>query len=62
MRDDRSNLPHQGDKLKYERPQLTRIGSLETITRHAAGGTNFDKDFAAGDPCCGAFSDFPTKT
>jgi hypothetical protein len=56
MRDDRSNSLQSG-KVKYEKPQLTRIGTLESITQHAAGGTNFDKDFASGDPCCGTFSD-----
>ncbi len=61
MRDDRSNPSHQGGKLKYERPQLTRIGSLEDITRHAATGNATDASFGTGTPVHNlTFSDYPT--
>jgi hypothetical protein len=40
----------QGSKLKYEKPQLVRIGTLETITRHASDGYALDQSFPGRTP------------
>ena len=58
MQDDRTNCSGSG-KLAYEKPQLTRIGSLEDVTRNASSGHALDKDFARGSTDL-TFSDFPT--
>jgi hypothetical protein len=47
MNDDHSVL-FQNGKLAYERPQLTRIGTLESITQHASTGHALDVGFGAG--------------
>ena len=39
-----------GGKLKYEKPELLRIGTLESITRHAAHGYATDQAFPAETP------------
>jgi hypothetical protein len=49
MRDDRSSLS-EGGKLKYEKPAVTRIGTLEKVTQHAATGYALDTDYPAGTP------------
>ncbi len=47
-----------GAKLKYEKPQLVRIGTLETITRHASTGYALDAGFTLGTPATSiTFSD-----
>jgi hypothetical protein len=40
----------QGGKLKYEKPQLVRIGTLEAVTRHAADGYALDQSFPGRTP------------
>ena len=37
-------------KLRYEKPAVTRIGTLENITRHASTGWATDAAFPAGTP------------
>ena len=39
-----------GGKLKYEKPQLARIGTLENITRAAKSGYALDASFGDGTP------------
>jgi len=39
-----------GGKLKYEKPQLVRIGTLENITRHASDGYALDQSFPGRTP------------
>jgi hypothetical protein len=49
MRDISSGLS-EGGKLRYEKPQLQRIGTLETITRHASDGYALDQNFSMDTP------------
>jgi hypothetical protein len=49
MRDISSGFS-QGGKLAYEKPQLQRIGTLETITKHASTGYALDAGFTQGTP------------
>ena len=45
-------------KLRYEKPAVTRIGTLEDVTQHASTGHATDASFGAGTPLSGlTFSD-----
>jgi hypothetical protein len=57
MRESHSNPP-RGSKLRYEKPAVTRIGTLENVTQHASNGHALDAGFGAGTPASGlTFSD-----
>lgn len=57
---DRCGNSSESGKLKYEKPQLTRIGTLETITQHAGSGWALDANFGAGTAYGDlTFSDLP---
>jgi hypothetical protein len=43
------NAPDRS-KVQYETPTLTRIGTFETITQHAAGGGFTDAAFPSHTP------------
>jgi len=49
MRNVSSDFSTDG-KLKYEKPQLVRIGTLENITRHASDGYALDQSFPGRTP------------
>jgi hypothetical protein len=57
MGENHSNTPRDS-KLRYEKPAVTRIGTLEDVTQHASSGHALDAGFGAGTPASGlTFSD-----
>ena len=45
-----STIEREGEKLPYEVPTVTVLGTLESITRTDTDGSHFDANFQIGDP------------
>ena len=61
MRENHSNASRDG-KLRYEKPTVIRIGTLEDVTQHASSGHALDAGFGAGTLTGDlTFSDLPNR-
>ena len=61
MGENHSNASQDG-KLRYEKPAVIRIGTLEDVTQHASTGHALDAGFGAGTVTGDlTFSDVPNR-